>query len=381
MVEDLLRQKLSSHFESCGVGISAALGQDFSPDKGQYRAAHLQQRSEKLEKNKAFLQKKINKLSIYFADGSEVFPENIDVDIELVEGGKLSSDIFRLVTLNWSIPVSEGYGRRLRFLVWDRSNNKVIGIFALGDAVFNIRSRDDYLGWSASNRKDKLVNVMDAYVLGAIPPYSNLLCGKLIASLVKSKEVVDAFRLKYKDSVGLISKSKKNPHLTVVTVTSALGRSSIYNRLKLDGDQIFTKIGMTIGWGHFHVSNEIFTLISSYLKSIGDASLASYEYGGGPNWKIRIIKRALWHLGLESSLMKHGFKREVYVCKVANNAHDFLKGEDTYPDYSDLKSVKEISVLAKNRWIIPRAARCPEFKKFKKEELLSVIEGEEWTTP
>ena len=169
--------------------------------------------------------------------------------------------------------------------------------------------------------------------------------------------------------------------MTVVTVTSALGRSSIYNRLKLDGDQIFTKIGMTIGWGHFHVSNEIFTLISSYLKSIGDASLASYEYGGGPNWKIRIIKRALWHLGLESSLMKHGFKREVYVCKVANNAHDFLTGEDTYPDYSDLKSVKEISVLAKNRWIIPRAARCPEFKKFKKEELLSAIEGEEWTTP
>ena len=381
MVEDLLRKKLSSHFESCGVGISAALGQNFSPDKPQYRAAHLQQRFEKLEKNKDFLRKKINKLSIYFADGSEVFPENIDVDIELVEGGKLSSEIFRLVTLNWSIPVSEGYGRRLRFLVWDRSNNKVIGIFALGDAVFNIRSRDEYLGWSASNRKDKLVNIMDAYVLGAIPPYSNLLCGKMIASLVKSKEVVEAFRRKYKDSVGLISKSKKNPHLTVVTVTSALGRSSIYNRLKLDGDQIFTKIGMTIGWGHFHVSNEIFMLISNYLKTIGDASLASYEYGGGPNWKIRIIKRALWHLGLEDTLMKHGFKREVYVCKIANNAHDFLRGEDSSPDYSDLKSIKEISALAKKRWIIPRAIRYPEFKDFKKETLLNAIEGEEWTTP
>ena len=379
MVEDLLREKLSSHFEKCGVGIPSSLGQNFAPDKDQYRAAHLHQRFEKLEKNKDFLRKKIDKLSIYFANGSEVFPENINVDIELVEGGKLSSDIFRLVTLNWSIPVSEGYGRRLRFLVWDRSNNKVIGIFALGDAVFNIKSRDEYLGWSASDRKDKLVNIMDAYVLGAIPPYSNLLCGKMIASLIKSREVVDAFRGKYKDSVGLISKSKKDPHLTAVTVTSALGRSSIYNRLKLDGEHIFTKIGMTIGWGHFHVSSEIFALISKYLKSIGDASLATYEYGGGPNWKIRIIKRALWHLGLDDTLMKHGFKREVYLCEIANNAHEFLRGEAPTPDYSNLKSIKEISALAKNRWIIPRSIRNQDYKQFKKETLLGAIGGKEWT--
>jgi hypothetical protein len=379
MVEDLLRKKLSSHFESCGVGICASHGKNFSPDKSQYRAAHLHQRFEKLKKNQDFIRKKIDKLSIYFADGSEVIPENIDIDIELVETGKVSSDIFRLVTLNWSIPVSEGYGRRLRFLVWDRSNNKVVGIFALGDAVFNIRSRDDYFGWSPLDRKEKLVNIMDAYVLGAIPPYSNLLCGKMIASLIKSKEVVEAFRWKYKDSVGLISKSKKDPHLTAVTVTSALGRSSIYNRLKLDGDQIFTKIGMTEGWGHFHVSNDIFILISSYLKSIGDVSLESYEYGGGPNWKIRIIKRALWHLGLEYKLMKHGFKREVYVCEIANNSHVFLRGECCTPDYSSLKSIKEISLLAKNRWIIPRSIRNPEFKEFKKEALLSEIGGDFWT--
>lgn len=380
MVEDLLREKLSSHFESCGVSISATSEQIFFPNKDQYRTAHLHQRFEKLEKNKDFLRNKIDKLSKYFADGSEVYPENIDVEIELVEGGTLSSDIFRLVSLNWSIPVSEGYGRRLRFLVWDRSNNKVIGIFALGDAVFNIKSRDDYLGWSASDRKDKLVNIMDAYVLGAIPPYSNLLCGKMIASIIKSKEVVEIFRCKYKNSIGVISKSNKNPFLTAVTVTSALGRSSIYNRLNLGGDQIFTKIGMTTGWGHFHVSNEIFALISDYLESIGDSSLTSYQYGGGPNWKIRIIKRALWHLGLEDTLMRHGFKREVYVCKVANNAHAYLRGEDSTPDYSNLKSIKEISVLAKNRWILPRSIRHPDFKEFKKETLLRSIGGEEWTT-
>jgi len=32
----------------------------------------------------------------------------------------------------------------------------------------------------------RLVNVMDAYVLGAVPPYNMLLGGKLVASLVRS---------------------------------------------------------------------------------------------------------------------------------------------------------------------------------------------------
>jgi len=370
MVEDILRERLYSHFKNCGVLVSLNDNEEFTPTKDQYRAAHTHQRSEKIYKNKLFLEKNISVFSNYFADGDDVLPEKIKVEIELVENKK-SSELFRLITLNWSIPVSEGYGRRMRFIVWDRSNEKIIGIFALGDAVFNIKARDDYLGWSALDRKEKMVNIMDAYVLGAIPPYSNLLCGKLIASLVKSREIVEMFRYKYKDSIGVISKSKKNPNLVAVTVTSALGRSSIYNRLKLKGDLVFKKIGMTIGWGHFHVSGEIFTLLSAYLKSKGDISINTYNYGGGPNWKIRIIKKALSYLGMQENLMKHGFKREVYICEIAQNATEYLSGKDTHPNFIYLKSVSEISEIAKERWIIPRSLRNPEFKLYKKELLFN----------
>ena len=41
----------------------------------------------------------------------------------------------------------------------------------------------------------RLRNVMDAFVLGAVPPYRELLCGKLVAMLAASDEVRDAFRL------------------------------------------------------------------------------------------------------------------------------------------------------------------------------------------
>ena len=82
-------------------------------------------------------------------------------------------DLFRLASLTWSVPVSNGFGRRLRFLVWDNHNGKLIGIIAIGDPVFNLSVRDNLIEWDVKARGERLVNIMDAYVLGALPPYSN----------------------------------------------------------------------------------------------------------------------------------------------------------------------------------------------------------------
>jgi hypothetical protein len=94
--------------------------------------------------------------------------------------------LFRYACAHWSIPVSSGYGRRLRFLVKDESNGKLIGLFGLGDPVYSMRARDEWIKWDSSAKKERLYNVMDAYVLGAVPPYASLLCGKLVAMLVLS---------------------------------------------------------------------------------------------------------------------------------------------------------------------------------------------------
>lgn len=76
---------------------------------------------------------------------------------------------------------------------------------------------------------------MDAYVLGAVPPYSYLLCGKLIAMLALSNEVRKVFHKKYSGHTSLIKKAKRPPFLALLTTTSALGRSSIYNRIRING--------------------------------------------------------------------------------------------------------------------------------------------------
>src|SRR6266571_2761800 len=58
------------------------------------------------------------------ASGSDVDPHSIRP--RLVEVYRESDEelLFRYCALHWSIPVSSGYGRRLRFLVLDNQNNK-----------------------------------------------------------------------------------------------------------------------------------------------------------------------------------------------------------------------------------------------------------------
>jgi hypothetical protein len=45
---------------------------------------------------------------------------------------------------------------------------------------------------------------MDAFVLGAVPPYRFLLCGKLVAMLAASDTVSDAFKRKYNGTRSVI---------------------------------------------------------------------------------------------------------------------------------------------------------------------------------
>ena len=172
-----------------------------------------------------------------FANGAEVDPHKISLRLVRVFSDTIEADIFRVAALTWSVPVSPGFGRRLRYLVWDDYHNKVVGIIALGDPVFNLSVRDELIGWNVKDRTKRLVNLLDAYVLGSVPPYNMLLGGKAVACLVRSREVFNDFKKTYGDSIGIISGKAKRAKLLAVTTTSSLGRSSVYNRLRL-GDTI-----------------------------------------------------------------------------------------------------------------------------------------------
>ena len=138
---------------------------------------------------------------------------------------------------------------------------------------------------------------MDAYVLGAIPPYNQLLGGKLMACLLRSRELYDDFKYAYGDTTGIISGEGKKARLLAVTTSSSMGRSSVYNRVKLDGVQYLESIGFTGGWGHFHIPDRLFAELRDYLRDIDHRYADQHEFGKGPNWRMRTTRAALAELG------------------------------------------------------------------------------------
>jgi len=300
------------------------------------------------------------------ASGPEVVPENVSPRLVQVKSDSEHELLFRYICLHWSIPVSSGYGRRIRFLVEDQSNGKLIGLFGLGDPVYSLRARDQWIGWDANAKKERLYHVMDAFVLGAVPPYSSLLCGKLVAMLAMSDTVRKAFRDQYGGRETLISGRVRKPYLALITTTSAFGRSSIYNRIRVDGVDYWHRIGTTEGWGEFHFSNGVYADIRAYAERWCQPTAKKEPWGNGFRNKREVIRKVLSRIGLSTELQNHGIQREIYAAPLGHDALAFLRGETERPRFFNMTEA-EIWNLFRHRWFLARAERCPEFKAFERE--------------
>lgn len=193
--------------------------------------------------------------------------------------------------------------------------------------------------------------------------------------MIRSQEVWKAFRKKYSKSKGIISGQCKHAQLALVTTTSALGRSSVYNRLRLEGIQYFQRIGFTSGWGHFHVPVTLHTKIREYLKKKRHPYADNHRFGDGPNWKLRTVRAALEMLGYDPKILCHGVSREVFACEFATNSRDYLGGRNKEPHFDALLSMDTIADLAISRWILPRSERFPDFKLWNRRQILEIILG------
>lgn len=370
----VLKRKLRAHLAKLGFTKSDD-GALVLPDssKDVIRKLHSAQRIERLEKNRKFIEENYNKLIDNFASGTEVDPNNIVPKLERVRSNTKQADLFRFAALTWSVPVSNGFGRRLRYLVRDTTNNKLIGLIAIGDPVFNLSVRDKLIGWTSEQRGKRLACILDAYVLGALPPYNQLLGGKLVASLLRTQEIYNDFSKCYGKKKGIISGKNKHAKLLAITTSSSMGRSSVYNRVKLGKTAYLRPIGFTGGWGHFHIPDKLFTSLREYLREIKHPYADLHSYGEGPNWRLRTIRAALDALGFKADMLKHGIQREVFLCEMAGNSIDILKTGKGEPDTTSLLNVQEVSNLAINRWMKPRALNNQEYRAWKKEQILTLL--------
>jgi hypothetical protein len=324
------------------------------------RLLHSQQRLRVLERNRSFVETWEGRVLGFFAEGRELNPAGIWPSVRPVLTEE-DAAIFRYASLTWSVPVSQGYGRRTRFLIWDESIGRLIGILAMGDPVYNLRVRDTVIGWDTNQRRSRLYNVFDAFVLGAVDPYRQLLAGKLVALTAVSEETIGYLAEKYRGTTTHIQKVEKMPRPVLVTTTSALGRSSIYNRIALDGRKVFTSTGFTEGFGHFQFSDQLFADLVRFVET--RQTVRGNKYGDGPNWKIRTIRSALEALGLPGDLLSHGLKREVFLAPLGVGWRAFLRGETDRVGWYRYQ-LSELSKWYVERWAVPRAARRDDWTSY-----------------
>jgi hypothetical protein len=358
--QELLAQLNEQGFVTAGSRLSLA-----SDQKSALRATHAKACAHQIERAKGGLARFESRLLTHIADGEQIDPVQITPQLVEVTADSPEERLFRYSRLHWSVPVSAGYGRRLRFLIWDRGHDKLIGILGLSDPVFALGARDTWLEWTREQRRARLSNVMDAFVLGAVPPYSRLLGGKLVALAAVSNEVREAFERRYANKKTLIGGRQVGP-LALITTTSALGRSSIYNRLLLSGRVVFQSVGFTRGSGDFPYMNGVYQELRQLASEESSPTAKHAQWGTGFRNRREVVLKALRLLGLSRNLIYHGISREVFVVPQAVNTQAFLRGQtDTLASF-DLPFAR-LATHWKERWALPRASRDESFRLFERE--------------
>lgn len=207
-----------------------------------------------------------------------------------------------------------------------------------------------------ANRKCKIgSNMMDIIVCGAIPPYNELLGGKLVSMLACSPTVIRDYTLRYSNQISEIAsrmKGKKvirDSRLVYLGTTSlyAIG-SSQYNRIKMplsSGCVLeYRKMGVTEGFGTLFFSRETTSLFSRIMELQDGGKRINHVFGEGTSPRFRMISRGLSTIGIRAdAFLRHYSPRIVYSIDLAKNTKEFLMGIDEDVDYGfDLYDEEEV---------------------------------------
>lgn len=240
-----------------------------------------------------------------------------------------------------------------------------------------------------ANRKCKIgSNMMEIIVCGAIPPYNELLCGKLVSMLACSPMVIRDYTQKYNAQISEIASRMKgaqvirNSQLVYLGTTSlySIG-SSQYNRINVPlGDNFYLKyrkMGVTEGFGTVFFSNDTTETFSRLLELQDGGKRISHVFGEGTSPRFRMISRGLSSVGIKADrFLKHYSPRIVYSIDLARNTNEYLLGIDDKVDYGYnieneqvvMTKTQEIIDYWYNRWLETRLktvdikARLGEFR-------------------
>lgn len=230
--------------------------------------------------------------------------------------------------------------------------------------------------------------VADVSICGAVHPYNVLLGGKLVALMLTSQDVRDAYRARYGGQVSVIASQmagraiSKSAELRILTTTSLYGvGSSQYNRLVLNKkdhaelpfDIRWGTIGksLTGGFGTLHLSGETTQALRSMAIARHDARRVNNRFGEGTSPRLRQIREGLDALGLKSDeILHHANPRIFYGCELNPGARASLLGLSGFTEGA--ASSTAIANAWRNRWLKARIGREETLQELAKLGPISV---------
>jgi hypothetical protein len=136
-----LRWMILSHLTKIGFMITDNGQLSLPNDKSYVRNAHQAAVSISIKKYRRMIEKNESQfIDKYLIDGKSL--DVTEIEPIFVPVSKENTNLFNWVKLHWSVPISAGYGRRLRYIVKDSTNGAVMGIIGLADPVFGLKDRD-----------------------------------------------------------------------------------------------------------------------------------------------------------------------------------------------------------------------------------------------
>lgn len=215
--------------------------------------------------------------------------------------------------------------------------------------------------------------VSDVSICGAVQPYNELLGGKLVAMMLTSRELRDAYSRRYGGQTSVIASQMagraiiKPANLRILTTTSLYGvGSSQYNRLvlrqkdhpELPFDLKWGTIGksLTGGFGTLHLGNETAHALRSIAFARHDSRRVNNRFGEGTSPRLRQIREGLDALGLKSDqILHHATPRIFYGCELNPGAREGLVGVGSVGHQAPAAAI--VAAAWRTRWLSARVRR------------------------
>lgn len=108
-LEASIRRRFRRHLRELGFSRSgrSAIAPP-NDEKQALRALQGKRRNEHLREERVFIRTAFPRLAHHFADGKGLRPADIRARLQLIESGTEESELFRLASLTWGVPVSRG---------------------------------------------------------------------------------------------------------------------------------------------------------------------------------------------------------------------------------------------------------------------------------